>query len=292
MSRSQSSVAGPFPPSRGARPARLTWRAFPGSATLAWGLAAAAGIGFIMLTYIPVLWLAAMSFNSDPLSGIPRALTFDWYRDLLTHTDWLAPLLLSFALACAVGLFSMVVATAVGRTIPHMRRQGGFLLLALLPLFVPGLTMGAALFLFLRSCLGLRLGIWSVFLGHVVWALPFALILIVVVTSRFDHRLLEAAADLGASRRQAFWHVEIPLLRPGIVGAAMFGFMLSFVELLRTLFLRGFSTTLPIYQWAEATSQQTQVAITYSLATIIFAIAVPAIGLFFWFLFVRLERGI
>ena len=75
-----------------------------------------------------------------------------------------------------VALVCMVVATAVGRAIPQLRRPGGVVLIALLPLFVPGMTMGAALFIFLRSFLGLKLGFWSIFIGHIVWALPFSLL--------------------------------------------------------------------------------------------------------------------
>jgi ABC-type spermidine/putrescine transport system permease subunit II len=127
--------------------------------------------------------------------------------------------------------------------------------------------------------------------AHVVWALPFALLLVLVVASRFDHRLLEAAADLGASRRQVFWDIEFPLLRPGIIGAGIFGFLLSFNELLRSIFLRGSETTMPIYNWTMTASHQSQVPIIFALATIVLAITLPVIGFLFWLLFAKLERN-
>lgn len=55
--------------------------------------------------------------------------------------------------------------------------------------------MGAVLFIFLRTMLGLRLGLWSIFLAQLVWVPLFVL----VVASRFDLKLLEAAEDLGAT---------------------------------------------------------------------------------------------
>lgn len=244
----------------------------------------------ILLTYIPVLWLAVMSFSARPLSGIPKPLTMRWYIETMDDLRWMEPLQLSILMGIIVGLFCMVVATAVGRAIPRMRRPGGVVLLTVLPLFVPGLTMGAALFLFLRSFLEFRLGLWSIFVAHIVWALPFSLLLVLVLASRFDFRLLEAAEDLGASKWQRFWHIEFPIMRAGIVGAGLFGFLLSFNELPRSLFLRGFSTTMPIFQWAQASSHQSQVAITYALASIIFAVSLPLIGVFFWILFTRLDR--
>ena len=125
------------------------------------------------------------------------------------------PFVASLVLATIVGLVSAVVATFVGRAIPKSNRSGTVVLLALLPLFVPGMSMGAALFIFLRSFLGFKLGFWSMFLGHLVWAMPFSLLIVLVLTTRFDHRLVEAAADLGASKWRTFWDIEFPDPAPG-----------------------------------------------------------------------------
>jgi ABC-type spermidine/putrescine transport system permease subunit II len=249
------------------------------------------GLLVIVLTYVPILWLAVMSFSERPLSGVPYPLTLEHYASLAADLRWVEPFWQSTVLGLVVGVTCMVVATAVGRAIPRMPRPGGVVLIALLPLFVPGLTMGAALFIFFRSLLGLRLGMWSIFIAHLVWALPFALLLVLVIATRFDHRLLEAAEDLGASRWQRFLDIEFPILRPGIIGAGIFGFLLSFNELLRSIFLRGSETTMPIYNWTMTASHQSQVPIIFSLATILLAITLPVMGLFFWLLFNRLDKS-
>lgn len=139
--------------------------------------------------------------------------------------------------------------------------------------------------------MGFTMGLWSIFVAQLIWALPFSLLLVLVVASRFDLRLLEAAEDLGASPWRRFWEIEMPLLRPGIFGAGVFGFLLSFNELLRSLFVRGVETTMPIYNWAMAASQQSQVPIIFSLATIILFVTLPIMGAFFWFLFAKLDRN-
>jgi ABC-type spermidine/putrescine transport system permease subunit II len=268
----------------------LLWRRL--SAWPHWPMVAMlGGLLVIGLTYVPILWLAVMSFSERPLSGIPYPLTLEHYAGLAADLRWVEPFWQSTVLGLVVGVTCMVVATAVGRAIPRMPRPGGVVLIALLPLFVPGLTMGAALFIFFRSLLGLRLGMWSIFIAHLVWALPFALLLVLVIATRFDHRLLEAAEDLGASRWQRFWDIEFPILRPGIVGAGIFGFLLSFNELLRSIFLRGSETTMPIYNWTMTASHQSQVPIIFSLATILLAITLPVMGIFFWLLFNRLDKS-
>jgi ABC-type spermidine/putrescine transport system permease subunit II len=255
------------------------------------GVAKALGFFAIAMIYVPMLWLAIMSFAESPLSGMPYPLTLGNYDALVGDERWIPPLQTSLIMSLLVALVCMVIATMVGRAITRMRRPGGVLLLTLLPLFVPGLTMGAALFIFLRTMLGLTMGLWSIFLAQLIWALPFALLLVLVIASRFDLRLLEAAEDLGAPPWRRFWDIEMPLLRPGVFGAGVFGFLLSFNELLRSLFLRGVETTMPIYNWAMAASQQSQVPIIFSLATIILVVTLPVMGLFFWFLFVKLDRS-
>ena len=139
----------------------------------------------------------------------------------------------------------------------------------LLPLFFPGIVTGGAFFMHYKGLLGLKMGVWSLVLGHFVWAFPFALLAMLVVTARFDERLTEAASDLGASAWHRFWHIEAPLLKPGIVASGFFGFLLSFNELPRSIFLRSGEVTLPLHLWAESSSHVSSVPLIYAMSTLI-----------------------
>jgi len=266
---------------------RGDWRYWRGWA----GIAKWAGLVLIGLIYFPLFWLALMSISDRPLSGIPFPLSLENYAALFADTHWVDPFLASIVVGLIVALVSTVVATFVGRAIPLLRRPGRVILLTLLPLFVPGMSMGAALFIFFRSFLGFKLGFWSILIGHVVWALPFSLLIVLVLTTRFDHRLVEAGADLGASKWQIFWDIEFPILRPAIIGAGLFGFLLSFNEMLRSIFLRGTETTMPLWNWIMASSQQSQVPIIFSLATIVLAVVLPLLAAVFWLLFAKMDRN-
>ena len=57
-----------------------------------------------------------------------------------------------------------------------------------------------------------------------IW-LPFVALPIFVSLENLDRRLLEAAADLGASRLEAFWRVTLPLSLPGVIAAFFFVFI-------------------------------------------------------------------
>ncbi len=243
--------------------------------------------GFLMLAlvYLPVLWLALMSISADPLSGIPGDFTWEWYRRLFVDDRWVGPLFSSIWLALAVALSCAAASIIVARVIPELRHRGFVLSAFLVPLFIPGILVGVAIFIYFRVVLGLRLGWWSMFFGHFTWAYPFALMALLVNTLRFDTRLLEAAGDLGASKWQSFRDVELPLILPGVVSAGVFGFLLSFNDLAHSLLLKGSVQTLPLYEWVQASSHSNNVPTLFSLATLVMLASMVLVGTAFIVLF-------
>src|SRR5262249_43133343 len=83
--------------------------------------------------------------------------------------------------------------------------------------------------------------------AHIVIALPWTVRLMTASLLRFDGALEEAAIGFGASRLTAIRRVTLPVLRPAVVASALFSFIVSFVDLEKSLMLVGpGSTTLPI----------------------------------------------
>jgi spermidine/putrescine transport system permease protein len=115
--------------------------------------------------------------------------------------------------------------------------------------FIPGISMGLATALFFRQ-LGVPSSLLSICVVHVLWALPFATLIILTVMATFDPVYLEAAYMTGASRWRAFRDVEFPLIRPGILGAATFSMILSFNETVRTSLVQGPLNTVQTYIWS------------------------------------------
>lgn len=68
---------------------------------------------------------------------------------------------------------------------------------------------------------------FAVQLGMVHILLPVAILTLVGVMTELDPGLVRAARVMGASPLRAFWHVYLPMTRPGIVAAAMLLFILS-----------------------------------------------------------------
>ncbi len=59
----------------------------------------------------------------------------------------------------------------------------------------------------------------------------------------------------------------------------------------RSIFLRGTATTMPIWNWTMASSQQSQVPVIFSLETIVLAVVLPLLAALFWVLFVRMDKS-
>lgn len=259
----------------------------PAAERLGTWFAAISGGAIMALIYLPVLWLALMSISAEPLSGMPGGFTLEWYQALFARPSWLNPLLASLGLGLCVAVSCALAGLVVARAIPKMKRGGPTLMLFLVPLFVPGILIGVAIFIYFRVMLGLRLGWWSLFVAHFTWAYPFSLLALLVTTLRFDVSLRDAAGDLGATPWQAFRDVELPIILPGVVAAGLFGFLMSFNELSRSLLLRGTATTLPLYEWAQASAHQSNVPVIFSLSTIIMLCSMAIIGFAFYLLFGR-----
>jgi putative spermidine/putrescine transport system permease protein len=132
----------------------------------------------------------------------------------------------------------------------RFRGDGVVFYLMIGSLVVPGLVLGIGIGL-LFQYLGIEAAWYSSALGaHLSWTLPFGVLVMFAVLSRFDHAWEEAARDLGASRWQIIRLVVVPILAPGIVAVALFGFTLSYDEFSRSLQTSGSLNTLPLEIWS------------------------------------------
>ena len=142
-------------------------------------------------------------------------------------------------------LLGLAAAMAI-RELPAPRL---ILSLVLLPLFIPGVSAGLATALFFHL-VGVPPSLLTIAIVQVVWALPFATLVILIAMGTFDPVYLEAAWMSGANRLQAFVDVELPLIRPGVLGAATFSLILSFNETIRTAAVQGGQNTVQTYIWS------------------------------------------
>ncbi len=126
--------------------------------------------------------------------------------------------------------------------------------LAIASLIMPGLFVGLGIALTFRL-LGMGTDWYTSGLGaQLTWTLPFGLLIMFAVLGRFNRSYEEAAINLGATNWQKLREVTLPMLLPGIIGVALFGFTLSYDEIARTALTAGSKNTLPLEIWAMTTT--------------------------------------
>jgi spermidine/putrescine transport system permease protein len=126
-----------------------------------------------------------------------------------------------------------------------------------LPIIIPEVTMAVMLLLFfaqgfqwLDSTVGWSpsFGLGTISLSHIAFNISFVTVVVRARLGQLDPRLEEAAADLYASRWQAFRRVTLPLIMPGVLGGALLALTISLDDVVITNFVAGpGSTTLPVY---------------------------------------------
>lgn len=208
-------------------------------------------LGFAFL-YLPIFFLVLFSFNDYIIPSLPfRGFTLKWYRELGYDFVMHEALFNSLFIAACTTVVSTVLGTLAAFPLVRCtwRYKRSSQLLVILPMIIPHFLMGVALLLFF-AFVKLPLSRFTIILGHVVFTLPFAVLIVSTRLYGFDRTLERAAGDLGANPARIFWHVTLPLILPGVVGAALLVFTLSMDEFLITFFVSGQKGTLTMYIWS------------------------------------------
>jgi putative spermidine/putrescine transport system permease protein len=151
--------------------------------------------------------------------------------------------------------------------------------MAIASLIVPGLVLSIGTLVTFRF-LGLTATWWGSALGaHLSWSLPFGLLIMFAVLGRLDPSYEEAGHDLGATRWQAVKEIIIPIVFPGIIAVALFGFTLSYDEFPRSWLTVGTKNTLPLEIWTMTTNVTSPALYALGTVTTIVSLVIIVIAL-------------
>ncbi|MBF4160484.1 ABC transporter permease [Nocardioides acrostichi] len=212
------------------------------------------GLAVLAYTFVPIAVVVLMSFNDPAARNVYSfdGFTLHNWADICEDPSMCKALGLSFR----IGLLSTLVATTLGTLAAFALVRHDFIgrssanLLIFLPMAAPEIVMGSSLLtLFVASGASGHLGFWTIFIAHVMFCLSFVVVTVRSRLAGMDDTLEQAAADLYATPSQTFWRVTFPLVFPGILGAALLSFSLSFDDFIVTNLNSGNSTTFPMYVW-------------------------------------------
>ena len=177
----------------------------------------------------------------------PPGYSLGYYAKYFTSEEWLHPTLNSFVIALGATALTMllVVPAAFGYVRYRFRGKTFVNLLMMAPLIVPHVVSAVAYYGFLGRVrlTGTLLG---VIVAHGILAVPVAFLVITATLKGFDRNLERAAMSSGAGPLRTFFHVTLPVLRPGMLVGALFAFLSSFNEAVVVIFIGGReASTLP-----------------------------------------------
>ena len=263
-------------------------------------------LGFILaVLYFPFVIMAILSFQGPrgghtfPLRGTSTI----WYWKLFhpgqvtEYSDvgeFLGDYLGALQRSLLLAILTMIISTVLGLMAAQafrrrFRGSGVVFYLWLLGIIVPGITVSLGLSLVFQ-----RLGIPVHWLTtglavHVMWTLPFSLVVCLMFFNRFDASLEDAALTLGATPWQTFRHVTLPLMQPAVLTSLLFGFTLSLDEFQRSLLIAGTEQTLPLMVMASVTTRVTPTL--YALGTLTTLLSFAVVGAYLLLLTYSLRRS-
>jgi ABC-type spermidine/putrescine transport system permease subunit II len=229
-------------------------------------------LAVLYLPLIPPLFFSLVP--EQTVAGV--AFTLRWYDEMWKNPLLVGAIVTSLEAAFIVATTTPVLAVAAAMAIRELRAPRVILILILLPLFVPGISMGLATAFFFRLT-SIPPSLLTIVIVQILWALPFATLVVLTAMATFDPTYIEAAYMSGAGRWRAFRDVELPLIWPGVAGAASFSLILSFNETIRTSLVQGPLNTVQTYIWS--TYKQIGLSPTlYALMTLLILVTVLLVG--------------
>jgi putative spermidine/putrescine transport system permease protein len=240
---------------------------------------------FVVFLYGPMISVLILAFQGPSASLVfpLRDPSFMWFDELFSPRrtgDVVGAFDRSLPLALIVMGLTVLISITAG--FAFRRRFVGATAIfytAIASLIVPGLVLSIGILVTFRY-LGLSAAWYSSALGaHLSWALPFGLLIMFAILGRLNPSYEEAAYDLGASRWQTVKNVVVPIVFPGVIAVALFGFTLSYDEFPRSWLTVGSKNTLPLEIWTMTTNVTSPALYALGTVTTIVSFLVIALAL-------------
>jgi putative spermidine/putrescine transport system permease protein len=205
-----------------------------------WGTARGVVCTLVVIFMIaPLLIVLAISFSSAAfLTFPPPGLSLQWYENLFGNPVWLRSLLTSLKILVPTAILATMLGTAAAYGLARSRLRfaaaiRGFLMA---PVVVPVIITAAGIFGVFRD-FGLSGTLPGLILAHTVLTIPYVVATVGAALAVVDARLEDAAMTLGAGPLTVFRRVTLPLILPAVLSGLLFAMVISFDELVVSLFI-------------------------------------------------------
>jgi len=231
--------------------------------------------------FAPIVVLVTFSFNKARSGTDWTGFSTHWYHALVHNHDALQAFRNTLKVAITATIVATIIGTLAAFALTRFKFHGraGYNSLVFISLVMPEVVMGISLLVFFVKFAHQELGLTTVILSHITFCIAFVVVVVKARLSSFDNRLVEAAADLGATPLQSFLRIVLPLAAPGIFAGAMLAFTISLDDVVITFFTSGpGSTTLPLYIFGQLKFGVSPSINALSTFVLLFSFVLLAIG--------------
>lgn len=200
-----------------------------------------AGVAIIIFIAAPLVIVVPMSFStSASLQFPPPGFSLGYYKQYFSDPSWLRPTWNSIFIAAMNTILTMALVVPATFALVRHKFYGKSIanLMMMMPLAVPHIVMAVGYYSYFGD-LRLVHSKLGVILAHTCLSVPITFLVLSANLKGFDQTLERAARSLGATPRQTFMHVTLPILRPGLLISALFAFIQSFDETVVAIFISG-----------------------------------------------------
>ncbi|MCB9134500.1 MAG: carbohydrate ABC transporter permease [Anaerolineales bacterium] len=214
---------------------------------------------------IPIFFIGSMALTTpEAVRAYPKGVlpfipfSTETMRFFLNSSGIIPGIINSVVVALITLVVSTVIAAPAGYAISRFvfRGRDTFRLAILATRAFPIVVLAIPLAVVFIN-VGIFDSVFSLALMHTALALPTTILVIGSVFASIPYELEEAAQVFGCTPTQAFRHVVLPLVLPGIAAAAIFTFVMSWNEVFAASVLTVQNRTLPA-QVLTALSQSSE----------------------------------
>jgi putative spermidine/putrescine transport system permease protein len=188
---------------------------------------------------VPMFVVVVISFSSAAfLHFPPPGFSLQWYRRLFDNEAWTSSLVVSAEVTVPVALLATVLGTAAAVGLARSRFPGTAVIGAVLmaPIVVPVIIIAAAVYTLFQSW-GINGTLHGLIVAHTMLTTPYVVATVRGAMETVDRSLEQAALTLGATPWRGFWRVTFPLILPGVLSGLLFAMVVSFDELIVSMFI-------------------------------------------------------
>lgn len=247
-----------------------------------WHLIRIWAIAVYVFMFLPVAVVVLLSFNASQFGSFPMTgFSFRWFAELAQNEAILRAFRTSMILGALTALFSTTLGVLASLALVRYNVPGRNMITTMLiaPILVPEVVLAVALLLFLNF-LGLPKSFPLLLAGHVIFTLPFVILVVQARLVSIKRDIEEAALSLGASPRQTFFEITLPLMMPAVLAGGLFAFTISFDDITGTLFWKpGGVETVPTQIFAMLRNSISPEINALGTVMIFMTVGLPLFGL-------------